>query len=62
MVIKVVAVGKLKEKYWQDACSEYLKRLSKYCKISVEEILEEKIPSESASYTEIAKKAEGERI
>ena len=62
MRIKVVCIGKLKEKYWQDACSEYLKRLSKYSKTSVEEVLEEKIPNETASYIEIAKKAEGERI
>lgn len=62
MVIRVIAVGKLKEKYWQEACNEYLKRLSKYSKVIVEEILEEKIPNESTSYIEIAKKAEGERI
>lgn len=62
MVIRVIAVGKLKEKYWQDACNEYLKRLTKYSKTVVEEILEEKIPNESTSYIEIAKKAEGERI
>ncbi len=62
MVIKIIAVGKLKENYWQQACGEYLKRLSKYAKMQIEEIGEEKIPDESSSYQEIAKNAEGERI
>ena len=30
MKITVVAVGKLKERFWADACAEYLKRLSGY--------------------------------
>ncbi len=40
MNIKVLAVGKLKEKYWRDALAEYEKRLSGYCVFSVEEIKE----------------------
>ena len=35
--IRVVAVGKLKEKYWTDAVSEYLKRLSRYARVEVTE-------------------------
>lgn len=34
-MIKVICVGKLKEKYWKDAILEYTKRLSKYSKIEV---------------------------
>jgi len=34
----VLAVGKLKERFWKDACAEYLKRLSAYIAISVREI------------------------
>lgn len=38
MRITVVAVGKLKERFWADACAEYLKRLKAYAKVEVKEI------------------------
>ena len=38
MKFTVVAVGRLKEKYWESACSEYLKRLQPYAKAVVEEV------------------------
>ena len=38
MNILVLCVGRLKEKYWTDACSEYLKRLSRYGKCQVQEV------------------------
>ena len=38
--IDVIAVGKLKERFWQDACAEYAKRLGGYAKLSVRENLE----------------------
>ncbi|MEC4174947.1 23S rRNA (pseudouridine(1915)-N(3))-methyltransferase RlmH [Adlercreutzia sp. R7] len=38
MKITIVAVGKLKEKFWAAACDEYLKRLRPYAKVSVAEI------------------------
>ena len=41
MNINVICVGKLKEKYWKDACAEYLKRLSRFAKASVIEVPEE---------------------
>ena len=34
----VVAVGKLKERFWKDACAEYLKRLSAYTNIAIREV------------------------
>ena len=37
-MIKVICVGKLKEKYWKDAVIEYSKRISKYSKIEVIEV------------------------
>ncbi len=46
MQIKIISVGKLKEKYWRDACSEYLKRLSSYAKVEIVEVAEERIPEE----------------
>lgn len=36
--ITVVAVGKLKERFWTEACAEYLKRLKAYAKVEVKEI------------------------
>ena len=38
MKFTVIAVGKLKERFWSDACSEYLKRLQPYAKTKVVEI------------------------
>lgn len=38
MKFTVIAVGKLKERFWSDACSEYLKRLQPYAKTQVVEI------------------------
>lgn len=38
MKITVVAVGRLKERFWKDACAEYLKRLDGYHKVSVSEV------------------------
>jgi 23S rRNA (pseudouridine1915-N3)-methyltransferase len=36
--ITVIAVGKLKERFWKDACAEYLKRLGAYVKVDVREL------------------------
>jgi len=40
MNIKILCVGSLKEKYWKDAAAEYVKRLSRYCSLSLCEIKE----------------------
>ncbi len=42
MRIKIVSVGKLKEKYHKNACAEYLKRLSGYCKTEIVEVKDER--------------------
>ena len=44
MRITIVCVGKLKEKYWQDAIAEYSKRLSRYHKLEIVELPDEKAP------------------
>ena len=61
-MIKFIAVGKLKEKYWKEAFSEYAKRLTKYTKVELIEIDEEKISVENESMMKISKDKEGERI
>lgn len=63
MKITVIGVGRLKEKYWQAAIDEYSKRLSKYVKLDIVEVPDEKAPENlSAAEEEIVKKNEGERI
>ncbi len=63
MKIKIIAVGKLKEKFWQDACGEYIKRLSRFASVEVTELADLKIPDKaSISECEKIKKAEGEKI
>ena len=48
MNIKIISVGKLKEKYLVQGINEYTKRLSKYCKITLVEVPDEKAPKNSA--------------
>ena len=42
--INILCVGKVKEKFFRDAIDEYSKRLSKYCKLEITELPDEKIP------------------
>ena len=44
MKISIVCVGKIKEKFYKDAIAEYSKRLSKYCKLEIIEVADEKTP------------------
>ncbi len=39
-MIKIICVGKIKESFYRDACDEYLKRLSKYHKINIIEVMD----------------------
>lgn len=63
MNIKVITVGKLKEKYLKAGIAEYAKRISKFCKFEMIEVADEKAP-ESLSDAEMTnvKDKEGERI
>ncbi len=56
----VVAVGKLKERFWQQACAEYLKRLGAYAKVEVREIAD--IDPAKAGGVETSRRREGEAI
>ena len=44
LTINIVCIGKIKETYLKDAINEYSKRLSKYCKLTILELPDEKIP------------------
>ena len=44
--IQIVAVGKIKEKFFADAIAEYVKRLSRFCKLRIIEVEDEKNPEE----------------
>lgn len=61
--IKLVCVGKMREKYFTDAFEEYRKRLGAYCRFDLTELPEERLP-ESPSANEISKalSEEGEKI
>lgn len=63
MNIRIIAVGKLKEKYLKQGIEEYAKRLSRYCKVEILELEDEKAP-ENLSLAEeaLVKQKEGERI
>lgn len=63
MKIKLICVGKLKEKYLDDGIKEYLKRISAYSDIEVIEVADERIPENPSLAEEtIVKSKEGRRI
>ena len=43
--VHLICVGKLKESFYQQACAEYVKRLSPYCRLTVTELPEERLPA-----------------
>ena len=63
MKITIITVGKIKEKYLKDAIDEYSKRLSKYCKLEIVEVADEKTPDNaSVVVEEQIRSKEAERI
>ena len=63
MNISVISVGKIKEKYLVSGIGEYAKRLSKYCKLNLIEVSDEKCPENlSPADMDIVKAKEKERI
>ena len=63
MKITIITVGKIKEKYLKDAIAEYSKRLSKYCKLDIVEVADEKTPDNASEVVENQiRSKEAERI
>lgn len=63
MDINIICIGRLKEKYWQDAAAEYIKRLSRFCRVRVIELKEVKLPANyGPSDEENVKLKEGDAI
>lgn len=60
--VRIVCVGKLKEKYLKDGIDEYLKRLTRFCKTEIIEVSEELCLDVNAQNLAKVKSAEGERI
>ena len=63
MKITILCVGKIKEKFYRDAISEYSKRLSRYAKLEIVEVADEKTRDQaSEGEMELVKQREGERL
>ena len=63
MKITLIAVGKIKERYFEDAIREYSKRLSRYCRLEIIQVADEKTPDgASEALEEQIKEKEGRRI
>lgn len=63
MKITILAVGKIKEKFFREAIVEYEKRLSRYCKLEIVEVADEKTPDHaSETEEEQIKEKEAKRI
>lgn len=63
MKITILAVGKVKEKYFAGAIQEYSKRLGRYCKLEIIEVADEKTPDKASEREqEVIRRREGERL
>ena len=63
MHITVICVGKIKEKFFTAAVEEYKKRLSRYCRLDIVEVADEKTPDKASPVLEEQiRRKEGERI
>lgn len=51
--IRIICVGRLKERFYADAANEYIKRLAGYCKLEIVEIGEYRLPADNASRSNI---------
>ena len=63
LTINILCIGKIKEDFFRNAINEYSKRLSKYCKLNIVELPDEKIPDKlNINMTEQIKEKESNNI
>ena len=63
MTVRIVCVGKLKERYFEDACAEFQKRLGRFCTLETVEVADEKAPESLHPADEVlVREKEGKRI
>ncbi|MCD7907808.1 MAG: 23S rRNA (pseudouridine(1915)-N(3))-methyltransferase RlmH, partial [Clostridium sp.] len=63
MKITLITVGKIKERYFEDAIKEYSKQLSRYCKLEIVQVPDEKTPDGAGEALEAQiRDKEGQRI
>ena len=63
MTIQIACVGKLKDRFYAEAAAEYAKRLSRFCKLTVTEVGDERIPDNATPGKErLVREREGERL
>ena len=46
LTVNLICIGKLKERYWREACAEYQKRLGAFCRLNVLELSEYRLPAD----------------
>lgn len=63
MKITILCVGKFKERFWEEAAAEYIKRLSRYCTLKIVEVADEATPENASEKQETQiRNKEGERL
>ncbi len=63
VTVQILCVGKLKEAYWRDACTKYGKRLQPFCRFSITELSESRLPDNpSPAQIVSALHSEGEKL
>lgn len=63
MKITILCVGKIKEGFYREAIAEYVKRLSRYCRLEIVEVMDEKTPDgASAALEEQIREKEADRL
>ena len=63
MTVKLICVGRLKEKFYGDACAEFKKRISRFADVNIIEVSDERAPEQlSKAEMDQVKRAEGENL
>ena len=63
IAVTILCVGKLKERYWTEACEEYAKRLKGSCQFRIAEVEEERMPDKfSPAHIRHTLETEGQRL